>query len=237
MTEINNEIASQFLNYLATGNPFIWLLLFLSIFILGWLKAEKKIRSLGKAIFLMFSFQSLGNTKRLQKERMDDFLNQGDILIKKIQSLTMSPDRGRHLLYEKILTNFLGILLKDFCSLYEALEKENFSEQDFVNYHRIHKDFLHKVFQKHREQMTNFLQLQEWNQDVIAYTLDIFKNWNSCKLSRLAEQIIQAKTVNEVILVYRIFCNEIFRDSEKNGLDINGKIDGLSFQKLIIKKL
>ena len=224
--ELNlTEVANNFSKGISEGNPYVFG--FVAIFGLGFVMIRYGDKVL--KILKIFSWNRNDEKERITKYR--DHLSK---VITDFKGLRMSKDVGRNLFYHYIIGEKFHILFTKLNEVCDAYLEGKISRKEFVSYNSIHWKIIHDAKLELKEKMSNELRNQEWSEEHINYILEVFHGWFYGYTKFLVELINISKTPIEVIVAWWMLFYNIYLQSEKFGMVLNGHITGNHFNKLKI---
>ena len=242
MDTISTIDSNHVIDLLAEGNIPMWIiliLLFLSLFMLAWIKFEPSIRS-----FFYFIGGLFRHGEKAEKEKEKNALaikatllfDKISLMISKTDVTVLSKDVGRNAFYHYVLSEALMCLFQEFKSSFTDFQNGKITQSMFCSYSGYHAERLHKCLEKFEEKITIRLHEEQWEEDKIRYTNNVFKQWLSGNLNFLSELISSSKMPTEVVMSWWVFYYEVFMNLEKFGFMLNGRLTGLVFEKIKMGK-
>ncbi len=229
---------------LAQGNPFIWLLLAISLFCLGvlaWVKYEQPLRRLASLILHHCSKKYRAKVERqleiieLCDLRYEKFAEKIYGLICRIADLRIDADQGRNKFYQYLIKTMFEAFFKGFTTMYNDYRQGKIKDEDFASYRKTHHRIASSAIADVQKVVYEKLTGEGWEPDKITYINEMFKVWMSSHVGLLRELLASDEMSIEVVKTWWVFFYEMFMDVEKFGLMINGRITGLGFDGLVIK--
>lgn len=230
---------NKIVEYIANGNLTVLILTCVILVLIAWIKYEASIRRL--LSYLRYDLFDR-NKEEAEKERdafnirNDLFMNRISLKIMKIESLHLSKDVGRNALYHYLLKTMLTMLRDKFTADLTAYKNGNLSKEKFCSYYLYHKQGIEDFKNQYSEIIKEKLKKDDWNDENIAYVINMFNQWSSSYFELLAELISTCKIPDSVIMSWWVFFYEIYITLEKFGISINGRITGSTFEKIKIGK-
>ncbi len=230
---------------LAQGNPFIWLLLAITLFCLGvlaWIKYEQPLRRLGSVILRHCSGRYRAKAERqlevieLCNLRYEKFAEKIYGLICRISDLQIDRDPGRNRFYQYLVKTMFEAFFKGFTTMYNDYRQGKIKNEDFTSYRKTHHHIACGAIDAVQKVVRQKLSGENWSEDKIAYINEMFKVWMSSHVGLLRELLSSDEMSIEVVKTWWVFFYEMFMDVEKFGLMINGRITGLAFDGQQIKE-
>jgi hypothetical protein len=242
MDKISTIDSNHVIDLLAEGNIPMWIiliLLFISLFMLAWIKFEPSIRS-----FFYFIGDFFHHGEKSEKEKEKNALaikatllfDKISLMISKTDVTVLSKDVGRNAFYHYVLSEALMCLFQEFKSSFTDFQNGKITQSMFCSYSGYHAERLHKCLEKFEEKITTRLHEEQWEEDKIRYTNNVFKQWLSGNLNFLSELISSSKMPTEVVMSWWVFYYEVFMNLEKFGFMLNGRLTGLTFEKIKMGK-
>lgn len=242
-SDVVSQIDSNaIINYLAQGNPFIWVLLLIAMcitFVGLWIYFEPKIRS------LFFFLKDVCSTdERMEKEKEKNALNIKSNLffnkiytaLSKIDALTLSKDVGRNYFYHYIVNTSFGLLLDKLKEVFEEYQANKISDELFCSYHKLHSLKINDARIEFQKIITKKLKEEGWSEELINYTIQRYVQWMNNHSRLLSELISSSNSSTEVIMSWWVFYYEIYMNLDEFGILLNGRITGQFFEKVKIGK-
>lgn len=242
-TEVVSQIDSNaIINYLAQGNPFIWVLLVILIFvafIAAWIYFEPKIRSL----FLFFG-DLFSKDEKIEKEKEKNalaikanlFLNKIYTVLSKTDALTLSNDVGRNHFYHYMVSTSLSILLDKLKDLFNEYQTGKIPDELFCSYHKLHSLKVIEAREEFKRIVGQKLKEEGWNEETVNYVIQKYIQWMNNHSRLLSELISSSSFPTEVIMSWWVFYYEVYMNLDEFGIILNGRITGQCFEKLKIGK-
>lgn len=230
---------NKIVEYIANGNLTVLILTCVILVLIAWIKYEASIRRL--LSYLRYDLFDR-NKEEAEKERdafnirNDLFMNRISLKIMKIESLHLSKDVGRNALYHYLLKTMLTMLRDKFTADLTAYKNGNLSKEKFCSYYLYHKQGIEDFKNQYSEIIKEKLKKDDWDDENIAYVIDMFNQWSSSYFELLAELISTCKIPDSVIMSWWVFFYEIYITLEKFSISINGRITGSTFEKIKIGK-
>lgn len=230
---------NKIVEYIANGNLTVLILTCVILVLIAWIKYEASIRRL--LSYLRYDLFDR-NKEEAEKERdafnirNDLFMNRISLKIMKIESLHLSKDVGRNALYHYLLKTMLTMLRDKFTADLTAYKNGNLSKEKFCSYYLYHKQGIEDFKNQYSEIIKEKLKKDDWNDENIAYVINMFNQWSSSYFELLAELISTCKIPDSVIMSWWVFFYEIYITLEKFSISINGRITGSTFEKIKIGK-
>ncbi len=233
------------INLLANGNPFIWLLLMITLFCLGvlaWIKYEQPLRGLASLILHNFSKKYRTKVaKRLETielcdMRYEKFAEKIYGLICRISDLRIDSDPGRNKFYQYLIKTMFEAFFKGFTTMYNDYRSGKIKDEDFTSYRKTHHKIALSAKADVCKVVTEKLTSEGWAEDKITYINEMFKVWMHSHVGLLRELLASDEMSIEVVKTWWVFFYEMFMDVEKFGLMINGRITGLNFDGKTIQE-
>lgn len=230
---------NKIVEYIANGNLTVLILTCVILVLIAWIKYEASIRRL--LSYLRYDLFDR-NKEEAEKERdafnirNDLFMNRISLKIMKIESLHLSKDVGRNALYHYLLKTMLTMLRDKFTADLTAYKNGNLSKEKFCSYYLYHKQGIEYFKNQYSEIIKEKLKKDDWNDENIAYVINMFNQWSSSYFELLAELISTCKIPDSVIMSWWVFFYEIYITLEKFSISINGRITGNTFEKIKIGK-
>lgn len=230
---------NKIVEYIANGNLTVLILTCVILVLIAWIKYEASIRRL--LSYLRYDLFDR-NKEEAEKERdafnirNDLFMNRISLKIMKIESLHLSKDVGRNALYHYLLKTMLTMLRNKFTADLTAYKNGNLSKEKFCSYYLYHKQGIEDFKNQYSEIIKEKLKKDDWNDENIAYVINMFNQWSSSYFELLAELISTCKIPDSVIMSWWVFFYEIYITLEKFSISINGRITGSTFEKIKIGK-
>ena len=229
---------------LADGNPFIWLLLMITLLCLGifaWIKYEQPLRRLASFILTHCSRRHrLVAEKQLEvielcDRRYEKFSEKIYGLICRISDLVIDQDQGRNKFYQYLIKTMFEAFFKGFTTMYNDYRQGKIKQGDFTSYRKTHHRIATGAIAEVQRVVEQKLTAEGWAADKISYINEMFKVWMASHVGLLRELLASDEMSIEVVKTWWVFFYEMFMDVEKFGLMINGRITGLNFDGLEIK--
>lgn len=230
---------NKIVEYIANGNLTVLILTCVILVLIAWIKYEASIRRL--LSYLRYDLFDR-NKEEAEKERdafnirNDLFMNRISLKIMKTESLHLSKDVGRNALYHYLLKTMLTMLRDKFTADLTAYKNGNLSKEKFCSYYLYHKQGIEDFKNQYSEIIKEKLKKDDWNDENIAYVINMFNQWSSSYFELLAELISTCKIPDSVIMSWWVFFYEIYITLEKFSISINGRITGSTFEKIKIGK-
>lgn len=230
---------NKIVEYIANGNLTVLILTCVILVLIAWIKYEASIRRL--LSYLRYDLFDR-NKEEAEKERdafnirNDLFMNRISLKVMKIESLHLSKDVGRNALYHYLLKTMLTMLRDKFTADLTAYKNGNLSKEKFCSYYLYHKQGIEDFKNQYSEIIKEKLKKDDWNDENIAYVINMFNQWSSSYFELLAELISTCKIPDSVIMSWWVFFYEIYITLEKFSISINGRITGSTFEKIKIGK-
>lgn len=242
MDKISTIDSNHVIDLLAGGNIPMWIiliLLFLSLFMLAWIKFEPSIRS-----FFYFVGDFFHHGENVEKEKEKNALaikatllfDKISLMINKAETSVLSKDVGRNAFYHYVLSEALLSLFHDFKHSFNDFQNGKITQSMFCSYSGYHANRIHTCLEKFEDKITKRLHEEGWEDDKIKYTNTVFKQWIAGNLNFLSELISSSKIPTEVIMSWWVFYYEVFMNLEKFGFMLNGRLTGLVFEKIKMGK-
>lgn len=234
--------SNAFLNYLAQGNPFIWIVfifVLLTLFIMAWIYFEPKIRSL-----VFFIKDSFSKDEKIEKEKEKNtlhiksnlFFNKIYIVISKVDALTLSKDIGRNHFYHYMVNTSSSLLLEKLKNIFDEFQKGNISEELFCSYHKLHAIKIMDARNEFFRVVSKKLKEEGWDDELVQYVVQIYEQWMNNHARLLSELISSSCSPAEVIMSWWVFYYGMYMSLDEFGILLNGRIAGQIFEKLKIGK-
>lgn len=229
---------------LADGNPFIWLLMMITLLCLGvfaWIKYEQPLRRLASFILTHCSRRHrLMAEKQLEAielcdRRYEKFSEKIYGLICRISDLVIDQDQGRNKFYQYLIKTMFEAFFKGFTTMYNDYRQGKIKQGDFTSYRKTHHRIATGAIAEVQRVVEQKLTAEGWAADKISYINEMFKVWMASHVGLLRELLASDEMSIEVVKTWWVFFYEMFMDVEKFGLMINGRITGLNFDGLEIK--
>lgn len=230
---------NKIVEYIASGNLTVLILTCIILILVAWIKYEDSIRRL--LSYLRYDLFDR-NKEEVEKERNafdirnDLFMNRISLKIIKIESLHLSKDVGRNALYHYLVKTMLSMLRDKFTADLTAYKNGDLSKEKFCSYYLYHKQGIENFKIKYSKIIEEKLKKDDWNDENIAYVINMFNQWSSSYFELLAELISTCKIPDSVIMSWWVFFYEIYITLEKFSISINGRITGNTFEKIKIGK-
>jgi hypothetical protein len=230
---------NKIVEYIAGGNLTVLILTCIILILVAWIKYEDSIRRL--LSYLRYDLFDR-NKEEVEKERNafdirnDLFMNQISLKIIKIESLHLSKDVGRNALYHYLVKTMLSMLRDKFTADLTAYKNGDLSKEKFCSYYLYHKQGIENFKIEYSKIIEEKLKKDDWNDENIAYVINMFNQWSSSYFELLAELISTCKIPDSVIMSWWVFFYEIYITLEKFSISINGRITGNTFEKIKIGK-
>lgn len=230
---------NKIVEYIASGNLTVLILTCIILILVAWIKYEDSIRRL--LSYLRYDLFDR-NKEEVEKERNafdirnDLFMNRISLKIIKIESLHLSKDVGRNALYHYLVKTMLSMLRDKFTADLTAYKNGDLSKEKFCSYCLYHKQGIENFKIEYSKIIEEKLKKDDWNDENIAYVINMFNQWSSSYFELLAELISTCKIPDSVIMSWWVFFYEIYITLEKFSISINGRITGNTFEKIKIGK-
>lgn len=230
---------NKIVEYIASGNLTVLILTCIILILVAWIKYEDSIRRL--LSYLRYDLFDR-NKEEVEKERNafdirnDLFMNRISLKIIKIESLHLSKDVGRNALYHYLVKTMLSMLRDKFTADLTAYKNGDLSKEKFCSYYLYHKQGIENFKIEYSKIIEEKLKKDDWNDENIAYVINMFNQWSSSYFELLAELISTCKIPDSVIMSWWVFFYEIYITLEKFSISINGRIAGNTFEKIKIGK-
>lgn len=230
---------NKIVEYIASGNLTVLILTCIILILVAWIKYEDSIRRL--LSYLRYDLFDR-NKEEVEKERNafdirnDLFMNRMSLKIIKIESLHLSKDVGRNALYHYLVKTMLSMLRDKFTADLTAYKNGDLSKEKFCSYYLYHKQGIENFKIEYSKIIEEKLKKDDWNDENIAYVINMFNQWSSSYFELLAELISTCKIPDSVIMSWWVFFYEIYITLEKFSISINGRITGNTFEKIKIGK-
>lgn len=230
---------NKIVEYIASGNLTVLILTCIILILVAWIKYEDSIRRL--LSYLRYDLFDR-NKEEVEKERNafdirnDLFMNRISLKIMKIESLHLSKDVGRNALYHYLVKTMLSMLRDKFTADLTAYKNGDLSKEKFCSYYLYHKQGIENFKIEYSKIIEEKLKKDDWNDENIAYVINMFNQWSSSYFELLAELISTCKIPDSVIMSWWVFFYEIYITLEKFSISINGRITGNTFEKIKIGK-
>lgn len=230
---------NKIVEYIASGNLTVLILTCIILILVAWIKYEDSIRRL--LSYLRYDLFDR-NKEEVEKERNafdirnDLFMNRISLKIIKIESLHLSKDIGRNALYHYLVKTMLSMLRDKFTADLTAYKNGDLSKEKFCSYYLYHKQGIENFKIEYSKIIEEKLKKDDWNDENIAYVINMFNQWSSSYFELLAELISTCKIPDSVIMSWWVFFYEIYITLEKFSISINGRITGNTFEKIKIGK-
>lgn len=230
---------NKIVEYIASGNLTVLILTCIILILVAWIKYEDSIRRL--LSYLRYDLFDR-NKEEVEKERNafdirnDLFMNRISLKIIKIESLHLSKDVGRNALYHYLVKTMLSMLRDKFTADLTAYKNGDLSKEKFCSYYLYHKQGIENFKIEYSKIIEEKLKKDDWNDENIAYVINMFNQWSSSYFELLAELISTCKIPDSVIMSWWVFFYEIYITLEKFSISINGRITGNTFEKIKIGK-
>lgn len=242
-TEVVSQIDSNaIINYLAQGNPFIWVLFLILViiaFIAAWIYFEPKLRSLFFFIGDLFS-----RDEKLEREKERNalniksnlFFNKIYTVLSKTDALTLSDDVGRNHFYHYMVNTSFSILLDKLKELFNDYQSGKIPDELFCSFHKLHSPKILDGRDEFKVIITRKLKEEGWDDELINYVLQKYIQWMNNHLRLLSELVSSSSFPTEVIMSWWVFYYEVYMNLDEFGIILNGRITGQFFDKLKIGK-
>lgn len=230
---------NKIVEYIASGNLTVLILTCIILILVAWIKYEDSIRRL--LSYLRYDLFDR-NKEEVEKERNafdirnDLFMNRISLKIIKIESLHLSKDVGRNALYHYLVKTMLSMLRDKVTADLTAYKNGDLSKEKFCSYYLYHKQGIENFKIEYSKIIEEKLKKDDWNDENIAYVINMFNQWSSSYFELLAELISTCKIPDSVIMSWWVFFYEIYITLEKFSISINGRITGNTFEKIKIGK-
>lgn len=230
---------NKIVEYIASGNLTVLILTCIILILVAWIKYEDSIRRL--LSYLRYDLFDR-NKEEVEKERNafdirnDLFMNRISLKVIKIESLHLSKDIGRNALYHYLVKTMLSMLRDKFTADLMAYKNGDLSKEKFCSYYLYHKQGIENFKIEYSKIIEEKLKKDDWNDENIAYVINMFNQWSSSYFELLAELISTCKIPDSVIMSWWVFFYEIYITLEKFSISINGRITGNTFEKIKIGK-
>lgn len=230
---------NKIVEYIASGNLIVLILTCIILILVAWIKYEDSIRRL--LSYLRYDLFDR-NKEEVEKERNafdirnDLFMNRISLKIIKIESLHLSKDVGRNALYHYLVKTMLSMLRDKVTADLTAYKNGDLSKEKFCSYYIYHKQGIENFKIEYSKIIEEKLKKDDWNDENIAYVINMFNQWSSSYFELLAELISTCKIPDSVIMSWWVFFYEIYITLEKFSISINGRITGNTFEKIKIGK-
>lgn len=230
---------NKIVEYIASGNLTVLILTCIILILVAWIKYEDSIRRL--LSYLRYDLFDR-NKEEVEKERNafdirnDLFMNRISLKVIKIESLHLSKDVGRNALYHYLVKTMLSMLRDKFTADLTAYKNGDLSKEKFCSYYLYHKQGIENFKIEYSKIIEEKLKKDDWNDENIAYVINMFNQWSSSYFELLAELISTCKIPDSVIMSWWVFFYEIYITLEKFSISINGRITGNTFEKIKIGK-
>ena len=230
---------NKIIEYIANGNITILILTCIILVLILWIKYESSIRRL--LSYLRYDLFDK-NKEEMEKEknafniRNELFMNRINVKIMKVESLHLSKDVGRNALYHYLLKTMMSMLRDKFSADLAAYKSGELSKEKFCSYCLYHKQGIEDFKHQYTQVVEEKLKKDDWNDENIAYVINMFNQWSSTYFELLAELISTCKIPDSVIMSWWVFFYEIYITLEKFSISINGRITGNTFEKIKIGK-
>lgn len=224
LTEATNQLSKG----ISEGNIYvIGFLVVLIVLFLGWVlvKFDDKIIKL----YYLFSTSHSDERERITKYR--DHLSK---VITDFKGLRMSQDVGRNIFYHYLIGEKFHIIFTNLNKVCDAYLDGGLTKRAFLSYNDVHWKIIHDSKLELNEKVSTELRRQGWSEEQINYSLEVFHAWFYSYTKFLIELVAISNTPIEVIVAWWMLFYNIYLQSEKFGMMLNGHITGNSFNKVKI---
>jgi hypothetical protein len=214
-------------------------LTFIIVLLLFWIKYEDSLKRLVSFV----RYEIFGKDKsEIEKEkdaftiRAEMFMDRISAKIVKIESLKLSTDIGRNMLYHYLIKAMLVLLRDNFEEDLKLFRNGSLSRDAFCSYHSYHKKSIENFKNAYIKEVREKLTEEGWTADDINYVINIYLQWSFSQFEMLAELLASSKTPEEIIMSWWVFFYEFYSTLERFSILINGQITGKLFEGIKLGK-